>query len=84
MDELIPDWRQDPTCPIQTKVTQDEVRFLTQNYALPLPVIGGMRNKGKNYVVSLNDTCKWLGKKAEELGVEIYSGIAGRKVSQAC
>ena len=80
LDELLPEWRLDPTCPIQTTVTKDEVRFLTETKSIQLPVVGAMRNKGKNYVVSLNETCKWLASKAEQLGVEIYSGISGKTV----
>ena len=30
--------------------------------------------------VSLGQLCSWLGKQAEELGVEIYPGIAGTEV----
>lgn len=41
-----------------------------------LPTPPQMKNKG-NYVISLSEMCRWLGKKAEEAGVEIYSGFAG-------
>jgi electron-transferring-flavoprotein dehydrogenase len=33
-----------------------------------------------NYVVSLANVCRWLGTKAEELGVEIYPGFAAAEV----
>ena len=33
-----------------------------------------------NFVVSLGDVCRWLGKKAEALGVEIYPGFAAAEV----
>jgi electron-transferring-flavoprotein dehydrogenase len=33
-----------------------------------------------NYVISLANVCRWLGTKAEELGVEIYPGFAAAEV----
>ena len=36
-------------------------------------------NEG-NYVISLGNVCRWLGEKAEELGVELYPGFAGAEV----
>ena len=38
-----------------------------------------MRNHG-NYVVRLGHVVQWLGEQAEELGVEIYPGIAASEV----
>ena len=39
-----------------------------------------MNNHG-NYVVRLGNVVRWLGEQAEELGVEIYPGIAASEVS---
>lgn len=39
-----------------------------------------MRNHG-NYIVRLGNFVRWLGEQAEELGVEIYPGIAASEVS---
>jgi electron-transferring-flavoprotein dehydrogenase len=38
-----------------------------------------MNNHG-NYIVSLGNVCRWLGEKAEALGVEIYPGFAATEV----
>lgn len=38
-----------------------------------------MHNKG-NYVVRLGNVVKWLGEQAENLGVEVYPGIAASEV----
>lgn len=38
-----------------------------------------MNNKG-NYIISLNQFCKWLGERAEEVGVEVYPGFAASEV----
>ena len=39
-----------------------------------------MRNHG-NYIIRLGNFVRWLGEQAEELGVEIYPGIAASEVS---
>lgn len=75
LDELYADWKDDATCPVRQKVTQDGVYFLTKSLALPLPKTRDIKNKG-NYVVSLSQLTKWMGRKAEELGVEIFHGFA--------
>ena len=38
-----------------------------------------MANHG-NYIVRLGNFVRWLGEQAEELGVEIYPGIAANEV----
>lgn len=75
LDELIPDWRDDPPTPL-TMVQSEAMRFLTKSYAIPIPEPPQMHNKGKNYIVSLNQVVKWLAEKAEELGVEVYPGFS--------
>ena len=37
-------------------------------------------NNHGNYIVRLGNVVRWLGEQAEELGVEIYSGIAASEV----
>lgn len=79
--ELFPDW-QALDAPLDTPVTEDRFAFLskTGSFALPQFLLPGcFRNHG-NYVVSLGDVCRWLGQRAEELGVEIYPGFAGSDI----
>jgi electron-transferring-flavoprotein dehydrogenase len=38
-----------------------------------------MNNHG-NFIVSLGNVCRWLARKAEALGVEIYPGFAAAEV----
>ena len=78
LDELYEEWKDDPSCPVRQKVTQDSLYFLTKSLALPLPKARDMKNKG-NYVVSLSQLTRWMGKKAEELGVEIFPGFSARE-----
>ncbi|CAK7896860.1 probable electron transfer flavoprotein-ubiquinone oxidoreductase, mitochondrial [[Candida] anglica] len=59
-----------------TKVTKDSMNYLTESFAFPLPEPPQMHNADKNYIVSLNTVVKYLSEQAEELGVELYPGIA--------
>ena len=79
LDELFPGWKDDASCPVKQKVTRDSLYFFSRRSAIPLPKVKSMRNKG-NYVVSLSQMTRWLGKKAEELGVEIFPGFPGQDV----
>ena len=79
LDELLPTWREDPDHPLQTPVTKDKMVFLTKSMAIPIPHPPTMHNNG-NFIVSLSAVVRWLGKKAEDLGVEIYAGIAASEV----
>ncbi len=76
LDELIPDWKA-KGAPVETAVSDDRFCFFTRGGAFALPHFlfpPLMSNRG-NYIVSLSNLCKWLGKQAEELGVEIYPGF---------
>ncbi len=81
LDRLLPEWRTEDT-PIKTAVTDDRFYWLGQSAALRLPNIMMpplMSNHG-NFIVSLGNVCRWLGTKAEALGVEIYPGFAAAEV----
>jgi electron-transferring-flavoprotein dehydrogenase len=77
LDELLPGWKDDPSCPITAcPATKDRFYMLTKRAKLRLPTPPQMKNKG-NYVISLSEMVRWLAGKAEALGVEIYPGFAG-------
>jgi len=81
LDRLIPEWRTEDT-PIKTAVRDDRFYWLGQSAALRLPNIMMpplMSNHG-NFIVSLGNVCRWLGTKAEALGVEIYPGFAAAEL----
>jgi electron-transferring-flavoprotein dehydrogenase len=62
--------------PFNAKVTRDKTIFLTENGSITLPIhVPYMNNQG-NYTASLGQLCKYLATKAEEKGVEIYTGFA--------
>ncbi|MBS7811763.1 electron transfer flavoprotein-ubiquinone oxidoreductase [Roseococcus pinisoli] len=74
LDELLPDWRDNPP-DLATPAGDDRFMLLTETKAFKLPTPPQMNNHG-NYIVSLGNVARWLGAKAEELGVEIYPGFA--------
>lgn len=62
--------------PFNAKVTKDKTVLLSENGSTTLPFhIPYMSNMG-NYTASLGQLCKYLAVKAEEKGVEIYTGFA--------
>ncbi|CAG9943761.1 unnamed protein product [Clonostachys rosea f. rosea IK726] len=82
INELIPDWL-DESNPDRfeyaTPAGTDRMRFLTKTSSIPIPAPPQMSNHG-NYIVSLNQFVKWLGERAEEVGVEVYPGFAAAEV----
>jgi electron-transferring-flavoprotein dehydrogenase len=62
--------------PFNARVTKDTTVFLFENTSISLPFhLPYMSNKG-NYTASLGHICRFLAGKAEEKGVEIYTGFA--------
>src|ERR1700683_1514682 len=81
LDRLIPEWRGEDT-PIKTAVTADHFYALGPSGALRLPnfLLPPLMSNHGNFIVSLGDVCRYLAKKAEALGVEIYPGFAAAEV----
>ncbi|MDB5806882.1 MAG: Electron-transferring-flavoprotein dehydrogenase [Betaproteobacteria bacterium] len=81
INELWPTWKEDGA-PLNQPVTEDRFLFLAENGSSQVPnfaLPGVFQNHG-NYIISLGNLCRWLGTKAEELGVEIYPGFAGAEI----
>lgn len=82
INELIPDWKSEDNPNRFEHITpakRDMMRFLTKTGSIRMPAPPQMNNHG-NYILSLNQFTKWLGERAEELGVEIYPGFAASEV----
>ena len=82
LDRLIPDWRDDPDRPLKTAVARDEFLYLGPAGGVRMPQVAFprlMSNHG-NFVGSLSNVAKYLGRKAEEVGVEIYPGFPAAEV----
>ncbi len=82
LDRRAPDWRNDPECPLKTPVADDRFYYLTQTGSVRLPnwpMPRLMSNHG-NFIGSLGALTRWLGTRAEGLGVEIYPGFAATEL----
>jgi electron-transferring-flavoprotein dehydrogenase len=82
LDKLLPDWRQDPEKPLKTQVKDDRFYFLGPAGAFRLPnfMMPKLMNNHGNFIGSLGNLVRWLGTRAEALGVEIYPGFAAAEV----
>ena len=60
--------------PLRRPVEREAVYFLTQRKALRIPAPPTMRNHG-NHIASICEVVRWLGERAEELGVMILPGF---------
>jgi len=76
--ELVPDFEKD--APLDTPVASDTVYFLTSGGKLKFPITPPFLENHGNYVVSLNRLGKWLGKRAEEAGITIFTETSGMEV----
>jgi electron-transferring-flavoprotein dehydrogenase len=73
LNELIPNWKE-RDAPLHTAVTSDRFTLLTATRRFRLPTPPQMKNHG-NYIISLANLCRWLGREAEALGVQIFPGF---------
>ncbi len=82
INKLVPGWQEQEGHPFQTPVKKDVFNYLTKSGKIRLPnfAMPPLMNNHGNYIVSLGNVCRWLGEKAEALGVEIYPGFAAAHV----
>ncbi len=71
--ELFPDLS-DSDFPFRAPVTNERVYFMTGMRAQRIPTPPTMQNHG-HYIASLSEMVRWLGEKAEGLGVNIFTGF---------
>jgi electron-transferring-flavoprotein dehydrogenase len=70
---LFPDLK-DTDFPFRSAVAAERVYFMTEGKALRIPTPPTMQNHG-NYIASICEIVRWLGEKAEGLGVNIFTGF---------
>src|SRR6202044_526290 len=82
LDRLTPDWRSDPECPLKTRVAADQFYYLTKTRGVRLPnwAMPRLMSNHGNFIGSLGGIVRWLGARAEALGVEIYPGSAATEL----
>ena len=79
LNELIPDYT-DKGCPLEATVRGDEFYFLTENSAFSVPFVPKHMHNTGNLIISLSRLVRWLGQIAEEMGLNIFPGFAGKEV----
>jgi electron-transferring-flavoprotein dehydrogenase len=79
--ELFPDWKE-RGAPLETPVTEDRFLILTEDKAHRIPnwMLPPLMDNHGMYIASLGRICRWLGERAEELGVEVYPGFAAAEI----
>src|SRR5579862_4143093 len=77
LDTLIPEWRTEESF-VRTAVTEDRFCVLgpSGGWRLPNLLMPPLLGNHGNFIVSLGDVCRYLARKAEALGVDIYPGFA--------
>jgi electron-transferring-flavoprotein dehydrogenase len=82
IDSLLPGWRDESDHPFKTAVTDDQFLVLGKSGSFRIPnfLMPPLMNNHGNYIVSLGNVCRWLARKAEALGVDIYPGFAATEV----
>ena len=81
LDRLIPEWRSEDT-PIKTAVNADRFYALGPSGGVRIPnlLLPPLMSNHGNFIVSLGDVCRYLARKAEALGIEIYPGFAAAEL----
>lgn len=64
----------DDAFPFRAPVRDERVYVLRERGALRIPTPPTMRNHG-NYIASLCEVVRWLGEKAEALGINVFTGF---------
>ena len=79
--ELFPDWK-DRGAPLETPVQEDRFLVLTQDKAHRIPnwLLPPLMSNHGMYIASLGNLVRWLGQRAEELGVDVFPGFAAAEV----
>ncbi|HSM15336.1 MAG TPA: electron transfer flavoprotein-ubiquinone oxidoreductase [Thermoanaerobaculia bacterium] len=75
--ELVPAELDD--VPFEAPVAEEHLWWLTERRALALPEPAPLRNRG-NYVASLGKLVKWMAKKVEAAGVDVFCEFPGREL----
>ena len=77
LTRLIPDWKE-KGAPVNVAVKEDNFYVLGEAGKIRLPnwFMPPLMNNHGNYIVSMGNVCRWLAEQAEDLGVEIFPGMA--------
>lgn len=77
--ELFPSFLEEG-CPVESAAKDDSIFFLTEKGGMKFPVNPPFFNNHGNYIVSLGKIVQWLAKKAEEKGINVFTGFPGAEL----
>ncbi|BBO70709.1 electron-transferring-flavoprotein dehydrogenase [Desulfosarcina alkanivorans] len=77
--ELYPDYREQGF-PVEQTVRGDGFFFLTQGRSFKMPLVPRQMHNTGFPIVSLARVCRWLGDRAEALGINIFPGFDGKEI----
>jgi len=60
--------------PLRKPVTKESVYVMTESKAFRIPTPPTMKNHG-NYIASISEIVRWMGEKAEGLGINVFPGF---------
>ena len=77
LNKLIPDWK-GKGAPLNVPVKEDNFYMLGEAGQMRIPnmLMPPLMNNHGNYIVSMGNVCRWMAEQAEEMGVEIFPGMA--------
>ena len=77
LSRLMPDWKE-RGAPLNVPVKEDNFYVLGEAGQVRLPnfIMPPLMNNHGNYIVSMGNVCRWMAEQAEEMGVEIFPGMA--------
>ena len=77
LTRLIPDLKE-KGAPLNVPVKEDNFYMLGEAGSLRIPnfILPPLMNNHGNYIVSMGNVCRWMAEQAEEMGVEIFPGMA--------
>ncbi|MEM9852518.1 MAG: electron transfer flavoprotein-ubiquinone oxidoreductase, partial [Pseudomonadota bacterium] len=81
LDALIPDWKE-KGAPLNVPVKEDNFYVLGPAGQVRLPnfIMPPLMSNHGNYIVSMGNVCRWMAEQAEEMGVEIFPGMAASEL----
>ncbi len=77
--ELYPDYMQQGF-PVEKTIRGDGFFFLTKGRHIKMPMVPRQMHNAGFPIVSLARLCRWLGDKAEALGINIFPGFDGKEI----
>jgi electron-transferring-flavoprotein dehydrogenase len=79
VSELYPDYLE-KGFPVEQTVRGDGFFFLTKNRSFKMPMVPRQMHNTGFPIVSLSKVCRWLGDRAEALGINIFPGFDGKEI----